>query len=92
MAAKPKDVLIVISASGNSPNIVKALEEAKKLQMNTIGFCGFDGGKVCRMSDAVLYTGDNNYGIIEDSHSALMHILAQSIREEFHNGDRELRL
>lgn len=92
MSAKSKDILIVISASGNSPNVVKALRTAHDIGMTSIGMCGFDKGKVGELADIVLYTGENNYGIIEDSHSALMHIIAQSLRKDFHNKKKELKL
>jgi len=92
MSAKPNDILIVISASGNSPNVVNALRAAHDIGMTSIGMCGFNKGKVGELADIVLYTGDNNYGVIEDSHSALMHIIAQSLRKDFHNKKKDLKL
>lgn len=75
------DILIAISASGNSPNIIKALKKAKELNMLSIAFVGFDGGEAAQLADIVLHVKENNYGIIEDCHQSLMHIFAQHIRE-----------
>lgn len=74
------DILIAISSSGNSQNILNALDMAKKLEMITIGFCGFSGGEMLKKVDYCLYTPVNNYGIVEDCHQSLMHIIAQIIR------------
>jgi phosphoheptose isomerase len=92
MMADVGDVLVVVSASGNSPNVVKAVEKARDMNMVIIAFTGFDGGKISRLANVVLYTNENNYGIVEDSHQAIMHVIAQQIRETFHNGVNELKL
>ena len=86
--ANKDDVLVAISASGNSPNIIKALEKAKEKQMKTIAFVGFDGGKAAILADVVLHVQENNYGIIEDCHQCMMHILAQHIRTKYSVNDR----
>lgn len=75
--SRSNDALIVISSSGNSPNIIKAIEMAKKLGLPTIGFTGFTGGKAKDIVDASLYVPYSNYAIVEDSHQALMQCLAQ---------------
>ena len=92
MMADVGDVLVVVSASGNSPNVVKAVEKAMDMNMVVIAFTGFDGGKISSLANVVLYTNENNYGIVEDSHQAIMHVIAQQIRETFHNGVNELKL
>jgi phosphoheptose isomerase len=81
MKGSAGDILVAISASGNSPNIVNAIKKAKELNMDTIAFVGFDGGEAAKLSDIVLHVQEDNYGIIEDCHQCLMHILAQHIRE-----------
>jgi phosphoheptose isomerase len=81
------DILVVISASGNSPNIINAIKMAKKLNMDVIAFVGFDGGEAAKLADLVLHVQDDNYGIVEDCHQALMHILAQHIREKNNRND-----
>ncbi len=72
-----EDLLLAISASGNSPNVVKAVEYAKELGGKTIAFCGFTGGKLKEISDMPLYTPNKkkDYGPIEDLHMILSHVL-----------------
>lgn len=73
------DVLVAISSSGNSPNIMAAIDMAHARGMKTIGLSGFAGGKLNDGAQISLYVNANNYGIVEDAHQALMHILAQYI-------------
>lgn len=76
-------VLIVISSSGNSKNVVNAIKKAKELQMKVISFVGFDGGQCKDLSDLNIHINSNNYGIVEDCHQIIMHSLAQDIRLQF---------
>jgi D-sedoheptulose 7-phosphate isomerase len=71
------DVLTVMSASGNSPNIVNAVEFAKKMGGKTIGFVGFDGGKLRDLCDHVIHVKSQNreYGPVEDIHLVLDHMI-----------------
>jgi phosphoheptose isomerase len=78
--ARPDDVLIAISSSGASPNIVRALNWAKDNGLATIAMTGFDGGAAARIADLSLHVGVDNYGVVEDIHQSLMHILAQYLR------------
>ena len=71
------DILILISSSGNSPNIVKAALKAKRLGLTVIGLTGFNGGRLRNIADVSLHVPLQNYGMIEDSHQMLMHVLAQ---------------
>jgi phosphoheptose isomerase len=75
------DLLITISSSGNSENIVRALDMARSLGMRTIAFTGFKGGRSRVMADASIHVDAQNYGVVEDVHQACMHILAQYIRQ-----------
>ena len=74
--ARGGDVLIVISASGNSPNLIRAVELAQALDVVTIGFLGFDGGALKRLVDECLWlpTEKGAYGLVESAHSLLCHI------------------
>ena len=85
------DILVAISASGNSPNIINAIKKAKELNMETIAFVGFEGGEAAKLADYVLHVKEDNYGIVEDCHQCLMHILAQHIRTE-HNKNNGIKL
>jgi len=72
------DRLLVISASGNSPNVVKAAEWVKSQGGRVIGFLGFDGGKLKEMCDICIQvkTLAGEYGPVEDVHLILNHVLA----------------
>ncbi|MGZ3756168.1 MAG: SIS domain-containing protein [Mucilaginibacter sp.] len=81
------DVLIAISASGNSPNLVKAAEFANSLGGTTIAFVGFLGGRLNEISKISLYTPNpkGDYGPIEDVHMILNHVIVNylTVDEEF---------
>ncbi len=74
---KDGDVLVVISASGNSPNVVKAVELAKERKGTTIALVGFDGGVLAKMCDIVVCvaTEKGEYGPVEDVHLVLDHMI-----------------
>jgi D-sedoheptulose 7-phosphate isomerase len=73
--ANPGDVLIAISASGNSPNIIAAVETAKQMGLTVLGFGGFAGGKLAQLADACIVVPSNGYGPVEDVHMILDHII-----------------
>ena len=72
-----KDLLIIISSSGNSENIIELIKFAKKKKIKTIGFSGFKGGYLKKKSDISIHIDANNYGVSEDAHHILMHIQLQ---------------
>lgn len=90
--AQKDDVLLVISASGNSPNLVCAVELAKERGAKTVGFLGFDGGKLKDMVDEVVWvkTEMGAYEQVEDCHMALCHALtmclSQDRKDDTHSG------
>ena len=75
------DVLLTISSSGNSPNIVKAIECAHARGLTTIALTGFDGGAARQTALISLHVDVKNYGVVEDIHQGIMHVLAQYIRQ-----------
>ncbi len=79
--AKPGDALITISSSGDSENIVRAARWAKENGIPVISMTGFSGGRSADIADVNLHIAADNYGVIEDVHQSLMHILAQYIRQ-----------
>lgn len=92
--ARPGDVLVVISASGNSPNLLRAVELAKTLGLVTLGFLGFDGGALKNMVDDCLWlsTAKGEYGLVEGTHAMLCHILTMCLAEDrpaMANGQQE---
>jgi phosphoheptose isomerase len=90
----PKAVLIAISASGNSPNIIRALEEAKKREWSTIAFVGFNGGKILKenLADSIVHVPCENYGMVEDIHQMIMHYVSQKFRRVYDSGTHILKL
>jgi phosphoheptose isomerase len=72
-----RDTVLLISSSGNSENIVQALRFAKERGCKVIGLSGFSGGKLKAESDISLHVPFDNYGVVEDAHQILMHVLAQ---------------
>lgn len=78
--ARPGDVLITISSSGDSENVVRAIAWAADNGMTTIALSGFSGGRSAAMADINLHVTAENYGVVEDVHQSLMHLLAQYVR------------
>ena len=78
--AESEDVLLTISCSGDSENIVRAAQWAKNASLRVISFTGFDGGRSADLANINLHVDADNYGIVEDTHQGLMHILAQYLR------------
>lgn len=79
--ARPGDVLVAVSSSGRSPNIVTALRWAHEHDVRTIALTGFSGGEARTAAEVAIHVDSSNYGIIEDLHQAIMHALAQYIRQ-----------
>jgi D-sedoheptulose 7-phosphate isomerase len=75
------DVLICISASGNSPNIIRAIELAHSRRATTVGFLGFKGGKAMTKVDHYLLYEEEHYGRAEDAQTVIGHILANYLVE-----------
>ena len=80
--ADPGDVLISVSSSGDSENVVRACAWAKDNDLAVITMTGFAGGRTQELADVNLHVTGDNYGVVEDTHQALMHILAQFIRQD----------
>jgi D-sedoheptulose 7-phosphate isomerase len=74
------DALLTISASGDSENVVKAATWARENKMEVIAFTGFEGGRMADLATVHLHVQADNYGVIEDVHQSLMHLLAQYVR------------
>ena len=77
--ARDGDAVLLISASGNSPNVLEACRYARKRGLPTIAFVGFQGGQLARIAEHVVHVPVENYGISEDVHQATMHILGQYV-------------
>jgi phosphoheptose isomerase len=81
------DVLLAVSSSGRSPNIVHALTWARDQGLRTIAVTGFDGGTARAIAEVSVHVDCTNYGIVEDLHQAIMHALAQYIRQSRMSAD-----
>jgi D-sedoheptulose 7-phosphate isomerase len=82
---EPDDVVIGISASGNSPNIVAGLTAASAAGARTIAFLGFDGGASHDIVDLPIHIPCHNYGLVEDAHSAIGHAVTAAVRHALEN-------
>jgi D-sedoheptulose 7-phosphate isomerase len=85
------DVLIGLSTSGNSTNIVKAFEVAKEKKMHTIGFTGMGGGKMKELSDLLLNVPSSDTPRIQESHILLGHIICQLVEEKYFGIDSTVK-
>jgi D-sedoheptulose 7-phosphate isomerase len=79
--ARPGDLLMVMSVSGSSPNLVKAVEWAKSNGCVTIALVGGKKGKLAELSDHVLVIDDTHYGRVEDAHMGICHMIAYAFME-----------
>lgn len=80
---RPGDILIVMSGSGNSPNILRAIEMAKEKRMTTVGFLGFDGGKALEAVDLSIHFPITDMQISEDLQQVVGHMLTRWLNENF---------
>ena len=79
---KSKDLLIAVSASGNSPNVLSCVEAAKELGVTTVAFTGFDGGQLATMVDLLVHvpTRQGAYGPVEDVHLMVNHMITERLK------------
>lgn len=77
---RPGDLLIALSGSGNSPNIVEAVKVAKEIGMTVAGFSGYEGGKLREMADIKLHVPCSCMAQVEDVHLILEHALVEVLK------------
>lgn len=80
---KPQDLVIGISGSGNSGNVINALNYAKEQGAKTVGWVGFDGGKVAKLTDITFHVPVRNMQLVEDVHLILNHLMMYVIMKEW---------
>jgi D-sedoheptulose 7-phosphate isomerase len=78
---KPEDVLLCISTSGNSPNLIEAVKKAKEKKMKTIGLLGKDGGEMAKSADFSLVVPSQRTQRIQEVHITICHILTSLIEK-----------
>jgi len=79
----PGDLLIAISTSGNSKNILEAVKKAKEIGMKTVGFTGEGGGKLAGMTDLVFRASSKNTSHIQETHITALHAISEIVEEMF---------
>lgn len=79
---RENDALLLVSSSGNSPNVVNACQLANDLGIETIAFVGFRGGKLKEMAKHCVWIPVDNYGIVEDAHQSLIHVISQYMKAQ----------
>jgi D-sedoheptulose 7-phosphate isomerase len=79
--ARPGDLLVAISGSGNSPNVLRAVEYARSIGMKSIGVTGFDGGKLRRAADVSVHVPIDDMGMVEALHGVVFHHAMCFLRE-----------
>jgi len=89
--ARRGDLLVVITGSGNSPNIINAVKMAREMGMRTAGMLGFDGGRALPLLDSPVLIQDFNYGFIEDLHMILDHLATAFFCKQFQAPERITR-
>ena len=89
---QPGDIVIGISASGNSSNVLGAIELANQVGARTIGFTGFDGGKLGGMVEINIHVDSHCIEHVEDIHLMLEHLICKALRELAGSGSVQLEL
>jgi len=77
---RPADVVIGISSSGNSRNIIRAIDYANKKGAVTVGFCGFDGGRLKQTAQYAIHIAVDDMKVAEDIHSIISHMMMKMLR------------
>jgi D-sedoheptulose 7-phosphate isomerase len=79
---RPGDIVIAISASGNSQNVINAAEMAHSQEATVIGFTGFDGGRLGQLANINIHVNSNIIEHVEDIHLMLEHLIVKTIKEQ----------
>jgi D-sedoheptulose 7-phosphate isomerase len=79
---RPGDIVIAISASGNSKNVIKAVEAAHRYDATVIGFTGFDGGLLGQLANINIHVNSKIIEHVEDIHLMLEHLIVRSIKAQ----------
>lgn len=79
---KKKDILLAISTSGNSKNVLKALKKAKEMGIYSIAFLGYNGGKAKNLADLSIIVPSNNTARIQESHIFIGHYMLEKVEKK----------
>jgi phosphoheptose isomerase len=78
-----KDIVVLISSSGNSKNLINLIKFCNKKKISTIAIVGFDGGYLKKYSRNYIHIPINNYGVSEDCSQVIMHVITQYLKQRF---------
>ena len=84
------DIVIAISASGNSENVIRAAEIAHRLEATVIGFTGFDGGRLGQLANINIHVNSNIIEHVEDMHLMLEHLIVSSIKDQVRSVEKNI--
>ena len=87
---QPGDLVIGISGSGNSNNVVKAIEFAKQKGIQTIAFCGYKGGKIKEIADLAIHSAAMDMEVAEDIHMMVFNVLKKEVMRRLHGGSTSM--
>ena len=87
---RPGDLLVAISASGDSPNVVAAIDAARSLGMAVVGLTGRSGGHLAPLADVVVNVPSDRIEVVEDAHLVVTHSLCVAVRERLALGDNSV--
>jgi D-sedoheptulose 7-phosphate isomerase len=76
------DLVLLVSGSGNSPNLLRAAKTARSLGAKVASLLGFDGGKLKALSDEYLLVPSDQYGVVEDMHMSIAHVLTFYLKQK----------
>jgi len=89
---QPGDVLVAISGSGNSPNVLKAVDWANRHGMQTFGMTGFRGGKLKEMAHAGIHVPLDDMGMVESVHICLIHWIVDDLHARINSSGRHAKV
>jgi D-sedoheptulose 7-phosphate isomerase len=81
---QPGDVTIALSCSGCSENVLQAMRYSRARAATVIALLGFDGGRAAELADEAIIVPSHHYGLVEDVHMILNHVLVEYFREKLH--------
>lgn len=87
---QPGDLVIGISGSGNSVNVVKAMEYAKQKGVQTIAFCGYKGGKIKELADISVHSVAMDMEVAEDIHMMVFNVIKKEVMRRLHGGNSSM--
>lgn len=87
---QPGDLVIGISGSGNSMNVVKAMEYAKQKGVQTIAFCGYKGGKIKEIADISIHSVAMDMEVAEDIHMMVFNVIKKEVMRRLHGGSTSM--